>query len=142
MFNIVILTGRLTTDPELNKTQSDVPYTNFSIAVQRSYKAGEEPIADFINIVAWRNTAEFITKYFKKGNLIGIEGAIQTDRYQDKDGNNRTSFKVIANNAQFIESKKTNTNISVDETDNLKKVQENLEAAGFTQSNDDSDLPF
>ena len=112
MFNIVILTGRLTCDPELKTTPSGVSVTSFSIAVQRKYKSGEEPPeTDFINIVAWRGTAEFITRYFKKGNLIGIEGSIQTRKYTDKNGNNRTIFEVVANDAQFVESKR-NTSIS------------------------------
>ena len=76
MFNLVVLTGRLTADPELKTTPSGVSVTTFSIAVSRRYKAGEETQADFINIVAWRQTAEFITKYFKKGSMIGIEECI------------------------------------------------------------------
>lgn len=140
MFNVVILTGRLTADPELRTTGSGVSVCNFSIAVQRRYKSGEEPITDFINIVAWRSTAEFITKYFKKGNLIGIEGSIQTRRYQDNDGNNRTAFEVLAGNVQFVESKR-NTNVEVSGPDLLAQVQENLNAADFTPSDDD-DLPF
>ena len=98
MFNLVVLTGRLTSDPELKTTQSNVSVTSFCIAVQRRYKSGEEPITDFINIVAWRNTAEFVAKYFKKGNMIGIEGSIQTRKYTDKDGNNRVVFEVLASN--------------------------------------------
>lgn len=141
MFNLVVLTGRLTADPELKKTPSDVSVSNFSIAVQRAYKSGEEPITDFINIVAWRSTADFICKYFKKGSMIGIEGAIQTRRYEDKDGKNRTAFEVVANNVQFVESKRNNNDVSVSGPDPLAQVQENLEAAGFTPSEDD-DLPF
>ena len=106
MFNLVVLTGRLTADPELRYTANNTPVTSFSIAVSRRYKAGEEAQADFINIVAWRSSAEFISKYFKKGSLIGIEGSIQTRRYQDKNGNNRTAFEVMANNVQFVESKR------------------------------------
>lgn len=105
MFNLVVLTGRLTADPELKTTQSGVSVTSFSIAVQRQYKSGEEPITDFINIVAWRHTAEFVAKHFRKGNMIGIEGSIQTRKYTDKNGNNRVVFEVIANNVQFAESK-------------------------------------
>ena len=101
MFNLTVLTGRLTADPELKTTQSGVSVTSFSIAVQRRCKSGEEPQTDFINIVAWRQNAEFITKYFKKGNMIGIEGSIQTRKYTDKNGNNRVVFEVIANNVQF-----------------------------------------
>ncbi len=106
MFNLVVLTGRLTADPELKTTPNGVPVTSFSIAVNRNYRAGEEQQTDFINIVAWRQRAEFITKYFTKGSMIGIEGSIQTRRYQDKNGNNRTAFEVVANNVQFVESKR------------------------------------
>ena len=141
MFNLVVLTGRLTADPELKTTQSGVAYTNFSIAVQRRYKSGEEPETDFINLVAWRSTAEFITKYFKKGNLIGIEGSIQTRRYQDNNGNNRTAFEVVASDVQFIESKRNNNDVSVTAPDPLEQLQNNLNTAGFTTS-DDEDLPF
>ena len=141
MFNLVVLTGRLTSDPELKTTQSGVSYTNFSIAVQRRYKSGEEPETDFINIVVWRSSAEFVCKYFKKGSMIGIDGAIQTRRYQDKDGNNRTAFEVVANNVQFVESKKNDNNVEVSGPDPLSQLQDNLNAAGFTPSNND-DLPF
>ena len=106
MFNLVVLTGRLTADPELKTTPNGINVTTFSIAVDRRYRSGEERQTDFINIVAWRQSAEFITKYFKKGSLIGIEGSIQTRRYQDKNGNNRTAFEVVANNVQFVESKR------------------------------------
>lgn len=106
--NTVILSGRLTADPELKTTQSGVSVTSFSIAVQRSYKSGEEPITDFINIVAWRHTAEFVTRYFKKGSLIVIEGSIQTQKYTDSNGKNRTKFEVLANNIQFFGSKQDN----------------------------------
>ena len=108
MFNLVVLTGRLTADPELKVTPNGTNVTTFSIAVERRFRSGEERQTDFITIVAWQKTAEFITKYFKKGNLIGIEGAIQTRRYQDKNGNNRTVFEVVANNVQFVESKRDN----------------------------------
>ena len=107
MFNLVVLTGRLTADPELRYTPNNIPVTSFSIAVSRRYKAGEQAEADFINIVAWRQTAEFVTKYFQKGSMIGIEGSIQTRRYVDKEtGKNRTAFEVVANNVQFVESKR------------------------------------
>lgn len=144
MFNLVVLTGRLTSDPELKTTQSNVSVTSFCIAVQRRYKSGEEPITDFINIVAWRNTAEFVAKYFKKGNMIGIEGSIQTRKYTDKDGNNRVAFEVLAGNVQFVESKRnTDINIANDSEDPLKAVSENLQNAGFEQANmSDDDLPF
>ena len=141
MFNIVVLTGRLTADPESKTTPSGVLVANFSIAVQRSYRSGEEPITDFINIVAWRQTAEFICKYFKKGSMIGIEGAIQTRRYQDKDGNNRTAFEVVANNVQFVESKRNpDVNIAND-NDPLVSFNEKVKD-NFTEITSDDDLPF
>lgn len=146
MFNLVVLTGRLTADPELKTTQSGVSVTSFCVAVQRQYKSGEDPITDFINIVAWRHTAEFVTKYFHKGNMIGIEGSIQTRKYTDKDGNNRTAFEVLANNVQFVESKRNSAdvNVATDSEDPLKQVSENLQNAGFDTANvsDDGDLPF
>lgn len=107
MLNVVVLTGRLTADPELRHTPNNTAVTSFNIAVNRSYaRQGEERQTDFIDIVAWRSTAEFICRYFKKGQLIAIEGSIQTRSYQDKDGNKRKAFEVIANNVHFVESKK------------------------------------
>ncbi len=109
MLNVVVLTGRLTADPELRHTPNDVAVTSFSIAVNRRFaRPGEERQTDFIDIVAWRNTAEFICKYFQKGQLIAIEGSIQTRTYQDKNGNNRKAFEIIARDAQFAESKREN----------------------------------
>ena len=104
--NVVVLVGRLTENPELRKTQSDVSVTRFSIAVDRPFKSGEEKQADFISIVAWRQSAEFITKHFTKGQRIGIEGSLRMNKFTDKDGNNRTSYEVVVNNAHFVESKK------------------------------------
>ncbi len=105
MFNLVVLTGRLTADPELKTTTNGVSVTRFSIAVNRNYRAGEEQQTDFINIVAWRGSAEFVCRNFTKGSLIGIEGSIQTRRYQDRDDNSRTAFEVVANNVQFVGAK-------------------------------------
>lgn len=144
MFNLVVLTGRLTSDVELKSTSNGVPVCNFSIAVDRRYKQGEERQTDFINIVAWRGTAEHICKYFRKGSMIGIEGSIQTRRYQDKDGNNRTAFEIVANNVQFIESKRVldggeGNSLPTTENDSLAQIQNNLEEL---QMADDDDCPF
>ncbi|MCL2087952.1 MAG: single-stranded DNA-binding protein [Oscillospiraceae bacterium] len=108
MLNRVILMGRITAAPELKQTQSGLAVTSFSIAVDRNYKsAGQERAAtDFINIVAWRQTAEFICKYFTKGSLIAIEGSIETRHYEDKNGNKRTAVEVIAERAHFTGEKK------------------------------------
>lgn len=140
MFNLVVLTGRLTADPELKTTPNGIPVTSFSIAVSRRYRSGEETQADFINIVAWRQTAEFITKYFKKGSMIGIEGAIQTRRYTDKNGNNRTAFEVVANNVQFVESKRDGNAAGGVEPASFS----NADVNDFAEIDDvsDSDLPF
>ena len=139
MFNLVVLTGRLTADPELKTTPSGVSVTSFSIAVDRRYKQGEERQTDFINIVAWRAAAEFVAKYFKKGNLIGIEGSIQTRSYTDKNGNKRTAFEVVANNVQFVESKKADT-----ESQDSGASFTNADTADFAELGGvtDEDLPF
>ncbi len=142
MFNLVVLTGRLTADPELRYTANNTPVTSFSIAVSRRYKAGEEAQADFINIVAWRQTAEFVTKYFQKGSMIGIEGSIQTRRYVDKEtGKNRTAFEVIANNVQFVESKRDGAGVPAAEA---AQGYSNAGANDFTDlsGTGDDDLPF
>lgn len=146
MFNLVVLTGRLTADPELKTTPNGISVCTFGVAVDRNYKKGEEKQTDFINLVAWRQTAEFISKYFQKGNLIGIEGSIQTRKYMDKDGVNRTAFEVLVNNAQFMESKKS-ADVNV-EVDPLKTIADNLENSkpktdlDFIEVDNDGDLPF
>ena len=143
MFNFVVLTGRLTADPELKTTPNGIPVTSFSIAVSRRYRSGEEQLTDFINIVAWRQSAEFITKYFKKGNMIGIEGSIQTRKYTDKNGNNRTAFEVVANNIQFIESKRDAAAATVSDSAPAPSFS-NAGANDFADLGDiaDDDLPF
>ena len=140
MFNLVVLTGRLTADPELKTTPNGIPVTTFSIAVNRNYRAGEEQQTDFSNIVAWRQRAEFITKYFKKGSMIGIEGSIQTRRYQDKSGNNRTAFEVVVNNAQFVESKRDDAGAHAG---NEPASFSNADVSDFAEIGGmDDDLPF
>ena len=107
MLNVVALNGRLTTDPELRHTNNDIPVTSFSLAVDRSYvKSGAERQADFIDIVCWRSTAEFASRYFRKGQLVAVEGSIQTRSYTDNQGNKRRAFEVVANNVHFAESKR------------------------------------
>ena len=106
MINNVVIMGRLTADPELKKTQSDLSVTSFCVAVDRSYvKEGEEREADFINVVAWRRTAEFVTRYFHKGSMIAVQGSIQTRKYEDKDGNKRVAVEILANKVSFCGSK-------------------------------------
>ncbi len=106
MLNLIALTGRLTRDLELRKTDAGVSVTSFSIAVQRNYKSGGDYPVDFIDCVAWRGTAEFISKYFKKGSMITVVGNLETRKYEDKDGNNRKAVEVIVKDAFFGDSAK------------------------------------
>ncbi|ADU27935.1 single-stranded DNA-binding protein [Ethanoligenens harbinense] len=107
MLNVVALNGRLTADPELRHTSNDIAVTSFSLAVDRSYsRSSTERQTDFIDIVCWRNTAEFASKYFHKGQLIAVEGSIQTRSYTDRDGNKRRALEVVANNVHFAEPKR------------------------------------
>ena len=150
MFNLAILTGRLTSDVELKVTTSGISVCNFTIAVDRAYKKGEEKQTDFLNVVCWRTTAEFVSKWFKKGSLIGIEGSIQTRKYQDKDGNNRTAFEIVANNVHFIESKRSaDVNVSADPLPDFANKVNELNNANSSSGDmfDDvldssGDLPF
>ena len=106
MINNVVLMGRLTADPELRTTQSGTSVTSFTVAVDRDYKTDGERQTDFINCVAWRNTADFITTYFRKGQMIAVQGTIQTRNYEDKNGNKRTATEVIVEKASFCGEKK------------------------------------
>ena len=98
--------GRLVADPELRHTPNGVATCTFRIAVDRNFVGqGEERKADFIDIVAWRQSAEFVCRYFRKGNLIAVNGSLQTRNYEDKNGNRRTAYEVVADNIHFAESK-------------------------------------
>ena len=139
--NVVVLMGRLTENPELKKTPSDISVTRFSIAVDRPHKSGEDKQVDFINIVAWRQTAEFVSKYFTKGQRIGVEGSLRMNRFTDRDGNNRTSYEVVVNNAHFVESKRDNANGEnvPSETENATQSEN---TGDFVEVSGDDDLPF
>ena len=109
MYNRAILIGRLTADPELRQTPNGISVCTFSIAINRRFtsKDGERQ-ADFIDIVAWRSQAEFVSRYFNKGGLILVEGTIQTRRYTDKNDQKRTAVEVVADNVSFVGSKAEN----------------------------------
>lgn len=108
MLNRVILMGRLTADPELKQTPTAVCVTSFTLAVDRNYTAkGEEKQTDFINCVAWRQTAEFIPRYFAKGRLMAVEGSLQVRNYVDKNDNKRQAVEVLVEQAYFADSKPT-----------------------------------
>ena len=135
--NIAILMGRLTADPELKHTPNNVAVTSFTIAVDRSYaKAGEARQTDFIDIVAWRSTAEFICKYFRKGQMIALQGSIQTRSYTDKQGNKRKAFEVVADGVHFCGSK------SEEKTSDTAYAAAPQEAPEHIDVTDDDDLPF
>lgn len=138
--NHVALIGRLTADPELKTTQSGISTTRFSIAVDRAYtRQGEERQADFINIVAWRQTADFICRYFGKGQKIALTGRIQTGSYTDRDVNRRYTFDVIAEKVEFCESKKDKSEAGYSRTASEPAASE-AEADVFMPDNED--LPF
>lgn len=132
MYNKAILIGRLTADPELNQTPNGVSVCTFRIACDRRFtdKSGDRK-TDFITIVAWRKTAEFVTKFFSKGRMIGVDGSIETRDYTDKEGNKRTAFEVVAENCFFTGDKKEAAEpVSEPATDS------------FDVTVDTSDLPF
>ena len=106
MLNRIILMGRLTHDPELRRTQSDTPVCSFSLAVDRDYKRDGEKETDFIDIVAWRSTAEFVSKYFTKGSMAVVSGRLQIRDWTDREGGKRRSAEVVADNVYFGESKR------------------------------------
>jgi single-strand DNA-binding protein len=98
--------GRLTADPELRTTNNGTSVTSFTVAVDRSFvRSGEERQTDFINIVAWRQSAEFVSRYFHKGSMIAVQGSIQTRNYEDKNGNRRTAVEIVADRVSFCGSK-------------------------------------
>ena len=109
MLNKIFIMGRLTRDPELRRTQSGTPVTSFSLAVDRDYKSQSgEKETDFIDVVAWRATAEFVAKYFTKGRMAVVEGRLQIRDWQDRDGNKRRSAEVVADNVYFGDSRRDN----------------------------------
>lgn len=109
MLNHIVLMGRLTRDPELRRTGSGIAVASFSLAVDRDYAAqGAERETDFIDIVAWRNTAEFVSKYFSKGRMAVVSGRLQIRNWNDKEGNKRRSAEVVADNVYFGDSKRDN----------------------------------
>lgn len=108
MLNHIVIMGRFTRDPELRRTATGVAATNFSVAVERDFKSdGGAKETDFIDCVAWRQTGEFVSKYFKRGSMIVVSGRLQIRSWTDKDGNKRRSAEVVADSCYFGETKKT-----------------------------------
>ena len=142
MLNKVILMGRFTRDPELRSTPQGISTCSFSIAVDRNFvRQGEERKADFINCVAWRQTAEFISKYFKKGSMVALEGSIQTRSWDDQDGKKRYATDVVVNQVYFAESKRdSQSSMGMDDSfaaSDFGSLPEPISPMGT-----DDDLPF
>lgn len=126
MINTVTLMGRLTHDPELKFTPNGTEYLRFQIA--HNERKGEKQQTSFFRCTAWKNTAEFISKYFEKGNLIGIEGSLKENKFTDNGGNERSQTEITVFKAHFCESK--------------KNKQESFKSQGQADFTDDTDLPF
>ena len=125
MLNKIILMGRLTRDPELRKTQSGTAVASFTLAVDRDYKPQDgERETDFIDIVAWRGTAEFVFKYFYKGRMAVVEGRLQVRDWKDKDGNKRRSTEVIADNVYFGDSKRSESGTPAETSGEFQELPE------------------
>ena len=128
--NKVILGGRLTADVELKQTPSGVSVTQFSIAVNRKVKQGEEPKADFLNVIAWRHTAEFVSRYFRKGSSICIVGTIQNRSWTDQQGKKHYNTDIVADEIMFVDSK------------GVQQEQTSAEVPEWEEVSADEDLPF
>lgn len=140
MLNHITIMGRLTRDPELRRTGSGVAVANFTVAVDRDFadKQSGEKETDFIDCVAWRNTAEFVEKYFGKGRMAVVSGRLQIRSYTDKDGNNRRAAEIVADSVYFGDSKNSNTGSNLDNTGNYTAP-----ASDFAMlDGDDGQLPF
>lgn len=140
MLNCVTLMGRLVADPELKTTTSGKSVATFRIAVDRSFaKQGEQRQADFITIVCWEGTANFVSRYFSKGSMIAIQGRIQTRSYEDNNGNKRTAFEVVATEVSFCGGKNETSpgQAAAPATPTYQPVPADFEGIG-----NDDDLPF
>lgn len=132
--NQVILIGRLTKDPELRATASNISVCSFTVAVDRRFKTEGQPTADFINVIAWRQTAEFVAKYFCKGSKIALTGSIQTRKWEDKDGNTRYATEVVADSVEFCERKSDNPQ--------YENTEAGYNGGRFFTLDDEADIPF
>ena len=147
MYNKVIMIGRLVADPELRTTPNGINVASMRIAVDRPYSKGGERKSDFFNVVAWRQNAEFVSRYFAKGRLIGIEGSLQTRDYTDKEGNKRTAFEIQVDRAFFTESKSSAGGSAMGDSPVPAPSTAGVSYASgsngdFQAIDDDDDLPF
>ncbi len=147
MLNTAIIMGRLAADPELRTTSSGRSVTSFAVAVDRGFaRQGEERQTDWIDVVAWAQTAEFVCKYFRKGSMIAIQGRIQTRTYEDKSGSKRKAVEIVADNVNFCGSKAETGTGRAEE--NIRAAAQpapaysNIEADDFKEIPTEDDLPF
>ena len=129
--NIIAIKGRLVRDPEIRQTQSGVSVTNITVAVDRSYSAGCEKQTDFFDCVFWRQGAEFVSKYFKKGKEIIVTGEMQSRKWHDKDGNNRISWEIQNAHAEFCGGKGENTQQEKQNVSDYSVVDDSAEGIPF-----------
>ena len=141
MLNKIVLMGRLTRDPELRRTQSGTPVASFTLAVDRDFKDQQtgERAADFIDIVAWRQTGEFVSRYFTKGRMAVVEGRLQGRSWTDKDGNARRTLEVVADNVYFGDAKREEAAGTHAHTDTYTPEKPDAFAE---LKDDDGELPF
>ena len=139
MLNHITIMGRFTRDPELRHTQSGTAVTSFTLAVDRDFKDKNtgESATDWISCTAWKGTAEFVYRYFRKGRMAVVDGRLQTRSYQDRDGNKRTAVEVVADHVYFGDSKKKESEGNAPE-DELPET----DSQDFSEAEDDGDLPF
>lgn len=144
MLNKVILMGRLTRDPEMRATQSGVNMCRFGLAVNRSYtKQGEQEVTDFFDVVAWRTTAEFVGRYFKKGMQVAVTGRIQMRTWEDIEGKKRTNYDIVADEVFFAEAKRDNNNNGYSNDGFSQGNNSSVpNTPGFAPVDTDEDLPF
>ena len=141
MLNKIIIMGRLTRDPELRRTGSGTAVTSFSLACDRDFKSQSgEKETDFIEIVAWKNTAEFVSKYFSKGRMAVVEGRLQIRDWTDKAGNKRTTAEVVADNVYFADSKRSESNDN--QKENFNALSGRLSDDFVPISEEDGEIPF
>ena len=142
MLNSIIIMGRLTADPELRTTSSGLSVTTFNVAVDRNFaRAGEERKTDFFTVVAWRSQADFVSRYFRKGSMIAVQGSLQTRNYEDKNGNKRVAYEIVAEQVSFCGSKSESGTYSNDNANNASSYNSSS-ADDFSAVVDDDDLPF
>lgn len=144
MLNRITLMGRLVADPEMRTTPNGVAVTTMRLAVDRDFKNKQtgEKETDFISVVAWRQTAEFVSRYFTKGRMAVVEGRLQIRPYTDKDGNKRTAAEVVADNVYFGDSQKGGDSSNTSQAYQAPAKGVDVSAGDFQELDDDGDLPF